>query len=71
MSNGTLDDLLPSPEQVLLIRPDEVLIFKFDQRLTQAHAADIYDHIAAHLPDLRFLIIGDGVEVNVVRQEDQ
>jgi hypothetical protein len=71
MSEEALDELLQHG-RLLQLRPDESLIFKFDAPLIRQQAADIYSHIADRLPpSVRFLIIGSGIEVSVVREESQ
>ena len=65
----TLDELFQHG-RLLLVRPDEALIFKFDARLTREMAEVVREQIAARLPGIRFLVIGDGIEVDVVRQEE-
>ena len=66
-----IDDLLRAP-QVLVIRSDDALIFKFDVRITDDQAAEIRHRIAKNLPpEIRFLVVGAGVEIGVVRKESE
>jgi hypothetical protein len=67
---GTPDEptLEHHPAEILVVHPDDTLIFRFQQRLTQAQADFVRQQIADRIdPKIHFLVTSEDVQITVLR----
>jgi hypothetical protein len=68
-----LDELLEDLEEVrrLTIRPGDILVFRFKQRLRADTAHEIGEHLEAKLgEDIKILILDQGTALDILEKTD-